>query len=133
MRLSMIQSALRAYNASSQLISSVKRTFVENPNARRVMRVRIHSSLTAWKPKSFHQLIHPHHSAAQDQQYKITLHARHKLRAHSCTYVYGFYMSSYSPSSYSVVIPYIKLSIDMGRFCMSMPTSVKPSHNALYI
>ena len=35
----MIQSMLRTYNASSQLISSVKRTFVESPNARKVMRV----------------------------------------------------------------------------------------------
>ena len=35
----MIQSTLREYNASSQLISSVKRMFVESPNARKVMRV----------------------------------------------------------------------------------------------
>ena len=38
-QLAMIQSTLRAYNASSQLISSVKCTFVENPNARKVTRV----------------------------------------------------------------------------------------------
>ena len=35
----MVQSALRAYNASSQLVSTVKGTFVEIPNARKVMRV----------------------------------------------------------------------------------------------
>ena len=38
-RLAMIQSVLRAYNASSQLISSIKGTFIESPNARKVMRV----------------------------------------------------------------------------------------------
>ena len=40
----MIQSILHAYNASSQLISSVKRTFVETPNARKVTRVAMVNS-----------------------------------------------------------------------------------------
>ena len=35
----MIQSALYAYNANSQLVSTVKGTFVESPNARKVMQV----------------------------------------------------------------------------------------------
>ena len=35
----MIQSALLAYNTSSQLISSVKHTFVESPNVTKVKRV----------------------------------------------------------------------------------------------
>ena len=35
----MIQSALRTYNASSQLVSSTKGMFVEIPNARLVTRV----------------------------------------------------------------------------------------------
>ena len=37
-------------------------------NARKVTRVGIINSfqLMAWKPKAFHQLNHPHHSAAQD-------------------------------------------------------------------
>ena len=39
MPLAMIQSMLRAYNASSQLISSIKRMFVESPNATKVTRV----------------------------------------------------------------------------------------------
>ena len=39
LQLAMIQSALRAYNVSSQLISSVKDMFVESPNARKVMLV----------------------------------------------------------------------------------------------
>ena len=47
MRLAMIQRTLRAYNASSQLIISVKRMFVENPNARRVMRVGMVNSFPA--------------------------------------------------------------------------------------
>ena len=38
-QLAMIQSTLHAYNASSQLISSVKRMFVESPNARKVTQV----------------------------------------------------------------------------------------------
>ena len=45
MRLAMIQSALRAYNVSSQLISSVKHTFVDSPNARKVTRVGMVNSL----------------------------------------------------------------------------------------
>ena len=32
-------SALHAYNASSQVVSSVKATFIENPNTRKVVRV----------------------------------------------------------------------------------------------
>ena len=40
-QLAMIQSTLCACNASSQLISSVKRMFVESPGARKVTRVRI--------------------------------------------------------------------------------------------
>ena len=43
-QLAMIQSMLCACNASSQLISSVKGTFVESPNARKVTRVRIVNS-----------------------------------------------------------------------------------------
>ena len=35
----MIQSMLCAYNASSLLISSIKRMLVESPNARKVMQV----------------------------------------------------------------------------------------------
>ena len=38
-RLAMIQSALRAYNASSQLVSSAKSTFVEILNTKLVTRV----------------------------------------------------------------------------------------------
>ena len=59
----MMQSALRAYNASSQLVSSTKGTFVEIPNA-------------SWhgNPRL------SHYSAAWDQQYRIVLYARHKLR-----------------------------------------------------
>ena len=38
-RLAMMQSMLRAYNAISQLVSSTKGTFVEIPNARLVTQV----------------------------------------------------------------------------------------------
>ena len=38
-KLAMMQSVLCAYNASSQLVSSAKGTFVENPNARLVTQV----------------------------------------------------------------------------------------------
>ena len=44
MRLAMIQSTLLAYNASSQLISSVKHMFVESPNATKVTQVRMVNS-----------------------------------------------------------------------------------------
>ena len=60
-RLVMMQSALRADNASSQLASSVKDLFVESSNARKVTRVDIVN------PFAFHQLNYPHHSAAKDQ------------------------------------------------------------------
>ena len=40
-QLAMIQSALHAYNACSQLISIIKGTFVESPNTRKVMQVRM--------------------------------------------------------------------------------------------
>ena len=43
-QLTMIQSALHAYNASSQLISSVKGTFVEGLNARKAKRVEMVNS-----------------------------------------------------------------------------------------
>ena len=36
-QLTTIQRMLHTYNVSGQLISSVKRTFVESPNARKVM------------------------------------------------------------------------------------------------
>ena len=38
-RLAMMQSTLYAYNASSQLVSSIKGMFVGSPNARKVMQV----------------------------------------------------------------------------------------------
>ena len=41
MQLAMMQIALHAYNASSQLVRSIKSTFVEDPNARKVKRVRM--------------------------------------------------------------------------------------------
>ena len=69
------------YNVSSQLVNNIKSTFVESPNARKVMLVGMVTSLTAWKSKAFHLLNHPHHSTAQDLHYKIVLHARHRLRA----------------------------------------------------
>ena len=81
----MMQTALRAYNASSRLISSAKSTFIENPKARKVKRVgmvnlyRINGIET--QGLSITELKTPHHSVAQDQQYKIVFHARHKLRA----------------------------------------------------
>ena len=37
--LAMMQSMLCAYNSSSQLVSSIKGTFIESPNARKVMQV----------------------------------------------------------------------------------------------
>ena len=94
MRLAMMQTALRAYNASSQLVSSAKSTFVENPKARKVKRVgmvnlyRINGietrhglpevGLSITELKTEPRTI-PWHS--RDQQYKIVFHARHKLRA----------------------------------------------------
>ena len=75
MRLAMMQTALRAYNASSRLISSAKSTFIENPKARKVKRVgminlyRINGIET--QGLSITELKTPHHSVAQDQQYKI--------------------------------------------------------------
>ena len=45
MRLAMIQSALCAYNANSQLISSVKHMFVDSPNTRKVTQVVMINSL----------------------------------------------------------------------------------------
>ena len=78
MQLAMMQSALCAYNAKwPTRASSVKGMLVEIPNTRKATQVGIvnHSSLTAWKPKAFNLLNHLHHSAAQDQQYKIVLHA----------------------------------------------------------
>ena len=77
-----MQSTL-AYNASSQLVSSIKGTFIENPNARKVTQVSMEKSSgsMAKKPKDFHQL-HPHTIPAQSLQYKIfLLHAGYKLRA----------------------------------------------------
>ena len=38
-QLAMMQSTLHSYNASSQLVDSVKSTFVESPNIRKVMQV----------------------------------------------------------------------------------------------
>ena len=35
--------------------------------------------INSMKPKAFLQPNHPHHSAAQNQLYKIVLHTRHKL------------------------------------------------------
>ena len=89
-RLPMIQSGLRGHNTSSQLISSIKDTFVESPNARKVMRVGMVNLfwLNGMESRAFHWLNQPHHSATQDQQYKIVFHARHKLRVpliRSCT------------------------------------------------
>ena len=40
-QLAMMLSMLHSYNASSQLVDSVKSTFVESPNAREVMQVRM--------------------------------------------------------------------------------------------
>ena len=90
MRLAMIQSGLRGHNTSSQLISSIKGTFVESPNTRKVTRVGMVNLfwLNGIEPRAFHWLNQPHHSATQDQQYKIVLYARHKLRVpliRSCT------------------------------------------------
>ena len=81
-QLAMIKSTLYAYNVSSQLISSVKVTLIESPKVRKGTQVKmVNPFLTiAWKSKAFHQLNHLQHSAAQDHQYKIILHARHKLR-----------------------------------------------------
>ena len=57
--------------------------FVENLNARKATRVGMVNSfhLNGMETEAFHQLNHPHYYAAQNQQYKIILHARHKLRA----------------------------------------------------
>ena len=41
MRLAMIQSVLRGYNTSGQLISSVKDTYVGSLNAKKVTQVKI--------------------------------------------------------------------------------------------
>ena len=77
-----MQSALCAYimQVPNWLYSSVKGMFIERPNARKFMWVSMVTDLMAWKPKDFHQLNHPHLSLAWKQQYKIALHARHKLR-----------------------------------------------------
>ena len=40
-RLAMMQNALYAYNASSQLVSSIKGMFVGSPNARKVTQVSL--------------------------------------------------------------------------------------------
>ena len=90
-QLAMMPSVFHAYNACSQLVISINDNYVcrESKQGRlRKLAWQIRSSLTAWKPKAFHQLNHTYHSAAQDQQYKIILHAKHKLRAPlicSCT------------------------------------------------
>ena len=77
-QLAMTQSGLRGHNTSSQLISSIKGTFVESQNTRKVTRVGMVNLfwLNSMEPRAFHGLNHPHHSATQDQQYKIVLHAR---------------------------------------------------------
>ena len=51
----MIQSTLRPYNASSLLISSIKCTFLESTNARKVMRVGMVNSfqLNGMETQSF--------------------------------------------------------------------------------
>ena len=68
-RLIMMQSTLCAHNTSSQLVSNIKGTFAENLNVRIVTQV---SMETQGFPSA--------KSPAQGQQYKIVVHARHKLR-----------------------------------------------------
>ena len=53
------------YNASSQLISSIKGTFVDSPNARKVTQVRM-VILFQLNSMEIQQLNHQHYSAAQD-------------------------------------------------------------------
>ena len=79
--LSMMQITLCVYNASSQLVSSVKSMFVWSLNARKVKQVSMVKpyQINSMKLKAFLQPNHPHHSAAQNQLYKIVLHTRHKL------------------------------------------------------
>ena len=71
-------------NASSQLVITIKGTFVESPNVRKVMPVgMINPFLLNSKETQGFPSAKPlsHYSAAQDQWHKIFHHARHKLNA----------------------------------------------------
>ena len=60
---------LRACNASSQVVSSIKSTFVDNLIARKVMQVSMANPywFNSMETKAFHQLNHHHHSMVQNQ------------------------------------------------------------------
>ena len=62
--LAMMKRVLHACNVSSQLLSSIKGTVKEQPNARKVMQVSIVNPfwLNGMEPKAFYQLNHSHHS-----------------------------------------------------------------------
>ena len=65
-RLAMMQSLLHAYNVSSQLVSSIKGTFVEILNARLVTQVGMVNpfQLNSMETQGFPLAKTPHHSAA---------------------------------------------------------------------
>ena len=69
-QLAMMQNVLHAYNASSQLVITIKGTFVENPNTRKVMRVgKINPFLLNSKETQGFPSAKP--LIPQDQWYKI--------------------------------------------------------------